>query len=69
MNYKISYKIYIFKWYHIVDPAFRLNAFPTWWRARFLIWKIDFIWLRKLALSRHLFCFILKGKQNQKEKL
>ena len=40
-----------------VDPAFRLNAFPTQWRARFLFEKIDFIYCLKMTWSRHLFLF------------
>ena len=53
-----------------VDPAFRLNAFPTRWWARFLFEKlIFFIDYLKMTWSRHLFFVLfLKGKQNKKEK-
>ena len=40
-----------------VDPAFRLNAFPTRMTSLIFIWKIDFYWLRKMIWSRHLFLF------------
>ena len=32
-------------------------CFPLEWRVRFLFFKNDFIWLRKLTWSRHLFLF------------
>ena len=53
-----------------VDPAFRLNAFPTRWRARFLFEKMIFIlFIRKFDLESPLiFVLFLKGKQNKKEK-
>ena len=51
-----------------VDPAFRLNAFPTWWRARFLFEKW-FLLIKKNNLESPLiFVLFLKGKQNKKEK-
>ena len=42
-----------------VDPAVSIARmrFPLEWRARFLFWKIDFYWLRKMTWSRHLFLF------------
>ena len=44
----------------IVDPAFSIARmrFPLDGETRFfIIWKIDFYWLRKMTWSRHLFLF------------
>ena len=52
-----------------VDPAFRLNAFPTRWRNSILIWKNDFYLLKRNDLESPLiFVLFLKDKQNKKEK-
>ena len=52
-----------------VDPAFRLNAFPTRMANSIFIWKFDFILIKKNDLESPLiFVLFLKGKQNKKEK-
>ena len=44
-----------------VDPAFRLNAFPTRWRARLLFEKRS-LWVKKNDLESPLiFVLFLKG--------
>ena len=51
----------------IVDPAFRLNAFPTRMASSIFIWKIDLLIKNDLE-SPLIFIWFLKGKQNKKEK-
>ena len=51
-----------------MDPAFRLNAFSTRWRAWFWFEKW-FLLVKRMTWSRHLFLFYFgKGKQNKKKK-
>ena len=54
---------------NFVDLAFRLNAFPTRWWARFLFENLIFYWLFENDLESPLiFVLFLKGKQNKKGK-
>ena len=66
-NKCLDYFIFDQKRSAFVDPSFQLNAFHTRWQARFLIWKIDFIWLKIDLESPLIFVLFLKGKQNKKE--
>ena len=54
---------------HIVDPAFRLNAFPTRMASSIFILIKNWFYLFKNDLESPLiFVLFLKGKQNKKEK-
>ena len=71
-NYFFSCNCYYhsyYKYYNLImDPALRLNAFSTRWRARLLFWKWIFYWLRKWLGIATYFCFIFKRVNKIKKK-